>query len=362
MNHPGRDESVGRLLERALRRRVTANSLDDCPGADTLAAWSDGTLTAGERASVEAHAADCARCQAQLAAMARMMAAEPVAPQRSSFHLWPWLVPVTAAAAALVLWVWVQPPPPSGSPESPAQVQTTLAAPAAEPPAYVAEPGGRAATPPGRGATPQARAVTPPPARTATAAARAEGPPPAAAPMEEKRAVDSTLAERQRDQSNVSQRARTAAQAEDARSNRESVMAPAIAASQAAPAALARSTAQRTLDIVSPDPAIRWRVSGSAVQRSTDAGATWQPQSPGVDVPLTAGAAPQPSVCWLVGRGGTVLLSTDGQTWRRLPFPEAVDLAGVRASSAASASVTTADGRVLATSDGGATWAETPRE
>ena len=190
-------------------------------------------------------------------------------------------------------------------------VQTQAAA-AAEPPAYLAEPGGRAATQPGRGATPRAPAVTPP-ARSATAAPRAEAPPPAAAPSEEKRALDSTLAERQRDQSNVSERPRAAAPPEDARSNRESVMAPAIASRQAAPAALARSAAQRTLDIVSPDPAIRWRVSGSTVQRSTDAGATWQPQSPGVDAQFTAGASPQPSVCWLVGRGGTVLLSTDGQ-------------------------------------------------
>jgi hypothetical protein len=348
MKDLGRDESVGRLLERALRSRVTANSLDDCPGADTLAAWSDGTLTAGERASVEAHAADCARCQAQLAAMARMMAAAPVVPQRSSFHLWPWLVPVTAAAAALVLWVWVQPPPPSGSAESRVQTQ---AAPAAEPPAYLAEPGGRAATQPGRGATPPPRRVTPP-ARTATAAPRA------AAPSEEKRALDSTLAERQRDQSNVSERARAAAPPEDARSNRESVMPPAIASRQAAPAALARSAAQRTLDIASPDSAIRWRVSGSTVQRSTDAGATWQPQSPGVDAQFTAGASPQPSVCWLVGRGGIVLLSTDGQSWRRVPFPQAVDLVAVKASSASSASVTTADGRVLATSDGGVAWME----
>ena len=357
MKDLGRDESVGRLLEQALRRRVTANSPDDCPGADTLAAWSDGALTAGERASVELHAADCARCQAQLAAMARMMAAEPVVPGRSSFHLWPWLVPVTAAAAALVLWVWIQPAPLQMTREDASRVQTQAAT-AAGPRPYLAEPGGSAPTPQGSVTAPQASTVTPR-ASAATPPARAQAPPPpAAAPSEEKRAIDSNLAERQRDQSNVGENARVGARPEDAR--RESVMAPAIVAGQAAPAALARSAFQRTLDIVSPDPAIRWRVSGSIIQRSTDAGATWQMQSPGVDAQLTAGASPQPSVCWLVGRGGIVLLSTDGQSWRRVPFPEAADLVAVRTSSAAGASVTTADGRVLTTSDGGATWVQTP--
>jgi len=356
MKDLGRDESVGRLLEQALRSRVTANSPDDCPGADTLAAWSDGALTAGERASVESHAADCARCQAQLAAMARMMAAEPLVPGRSSFHLWPWLVPVTAAAAALVLWVWVQPAPLQMTREDASRVQTQ--SPAAEPRPYFAQPGGRAPTPQGPGTAPPSSAVTPQ-GLTVTPPARAQAPrPPAPAPQEEKRAADSALAERQRDQSSVGESARAGARPEDAR--RESLMAPAIAARQAGQAALARSAAQPTLDIVSPDPAIRWRVSVSTIQRSTDGGATWQPQSPGVDAQLTAGASPQPSVCWLVGRGGIVLLSTDGQSWRRVPFPEAVDLVSVRASSATSASVTTADGRVLTTSDGGATWAQTP--
>lgn len=359
MKDLGRDESVGRLLGQALRRRDTANSPDDCPGADTLAAWSDGALTAGERASVEAHAADCASCQAQLAAMARMMAAEPVVPVRSSFHLWPWLVPVTAAAAALVLWVWVQPAPLQMTREDASQVQTQ-AAPAAEPRPYFAEPGRSAPTPQGPGTAPQASAATPQ-ALTVTPPARAQAPrPPPAAPPEEKPAADSTLAERRREQSqsSVNESARAAARAEDAR--RESFMAPATVAGQAAPAALARSAFQRTLDIVSPDPAIRWRVSGSIIQHSTDAGATWQMQPPGVDAQLTAGASPQPSVCWLVGRGGMVLLSADGQGWRRVPFPEVVDLVAVRASSAAGASVTTADSRVLTTSDGGVTWVKTP--
>ena len=58
-------------------------------------------------------------------------------------------------------------------------------------------------------------------------------------------------------------------------------------------------------------------------------------------------------------RNGSVFAgyeSTDGATWRRVPFREAVDLVRVTASSATNASVTTVDGRTFATSDGGATW------
>ena len=43
----------------------------ECLDADTLAAWADNALGAAELAAAEAHAADCARCQAMLAAMAR---------------------------------------------------------------------------------------------------------------------------------------------------------------------------------------------------------------------------------------------------------------------------------------------------
>jgi photosystem II stability/assembly factor-like uncharacterized protein len=62
-------------------------------------------------------------------------------------------------------------------------------------------------------------------------------------------------------------------------------------------------------------------------------------------------------VCWLVGRAGTVLLSTDGATWQLRPFPEGADLVAVRATDANNASVTTVDGRRFSTADGGLTWA-----
>ena len=114
------------------------------------------------------------------------------------------------------------------------------------------------------------------------------------------------------------------------------------------------------VEIVSSNPGSRWRiVAGRSVQRSMDGGSTWQDQELGVSVALTAGSSPTPSVCWLVGSGGTVLVTVDGRTWRRLAFPETVELIAVRATDAQSATVTTADGRTFSTVDGGATWGRT---
>jgi photosystem II stability/assembly factor-like uncharacterized protein len=114
------------------------------------------------------------------------------------------------------------------------------------------------------------------------------------------------------------------------------------------------------LDIVSPDPLVRWRIAGSGVQRSTDGGVRWEAVSTGVASALSGGAAPSATVCWLVGRGGVVLLSTDGRTWRRVSFPEATDLSAVQATDARVASVSTADGRTFTTTDGGLTWLRRP--
>ena len=118
-----------------------------------------------------------------------------------------------------------------------------------------------------------------------------------------------------------------------------------------------------TLEIRSPDSTYRWRLRPpDGIQRSTDGGTTWAPVDPGAAPPagappvLIAGSSPSRDVCWIVGRAGVVLLSTNGATWQRRPFPETADLTSVRASSATSAVVMTADGRQFVTTDGGATW------
>jgi hypothetical protein len=115
------------------------------------------------------------------------------------------------------------------------------------------------------------------------------------------------------------------------------------------------------VEIMSPEPAFRWRLSAPAtIQRSTDGGVTWKPQLAPPGIVLTAGSSPARDVCWIVGRAGAVLLSTDGTTWQLRPFPEAVNLTAVRAIDAKTAVVTTSDGRQFSTIDGGATWSSLP--
>ena len=105
---------------------------------------------------------------------------------------------------------------------------------------------------------------------------------------------------------------------------------------------------------------IRWRLAGSNVEISTNGGATWDVTRTGVNTPLTAGAAPSATVCWVVGASGVVLLSTDGRTWRRVPFPEITDLSAVRARDARQR--VRHDGRRpnFSTTDAGATWVPGP--
>jgi photosystem II stability/assembly factor-like uncharacterized protein len=112
-------------------------------------------------------------------------------------------------------------------------------------------------------------------------------------------------------------------------------------------------------EIVSPDSMSRWRITGGRViEHSTDGGATWQQQFSEATFTLSAGSAPSPSVCWVVGQDGVVLLSTDGRTWRRVGFPTTAALVSVRATDERTATVTDVNGRTYGTTDGGVRWTQ----
>src|SRR5262249_13818659 len=93
-----------RLLRETLRSQMTSTG-SGCIDAETLARWSEGTLSARERAAAESHASSCARCQALAAAMARTTAMEPRPRSWWRASTFGWLVPLAAAAAALLLWI-----------------------------------------------------------------------------------------------------------------------------------------------------------------------------------------------------------------------------------------------------------------
>ena len=339
-----RDGSVERLLQRSLAHG-TARASDashECPDAETLAAWVDGGLDKRAVALVEAHASECTRCQALLAAVGQT-APEPPTPawQETWLRGWGlrWLVPLAAtAAAAVVLWIVV----PNGErpPDVPEQARVEL---------------------------PKAAPIAPQPeARTDRFNAQP-------APPSQPEAKDGTRAAKADDKIGASEREQRKENATAAGPATEPI--DAVTAKEggapAAPGALSRSAPSvaeqgrqgfglvgAPVEITSPDPSVRWRIRGAAsVEHTANGGTTWEAAPTGVDAVLTAGASPSPLVCWLIGRAGTVLLSTDGRTWRRVPFPEMTDLSTVQATDGQTATVTTTDGRTFRTTDGGRTWA-----
>jgi hypothetical protein len=192
------------------------------------------------------------------------------------------------------------------------------------------------------------------------AESRPAPPPPAAPPATTERRADAPAPREAQHR---------ASPARDRQSRANEALEKDRAAAGAAPVAPRAEVAAKALSafapapavIVSPDPSVRWRIQpGGGVQRSSDGGVTWQDERTGVTETLAAGASPSPSVCWLVGAGGTVLRSVDGQPWQRLAFPEAAALVAIRAADDRAATVTTADGRVFATTDGGRTWTRPP--
>jgi hypothetical protein len=111
----------------------------------------------------------------------------------------------------------------------------------------------------------------------------------------------------------------------------------------------------------SPDPDVLWRISsGRFVERSSDAGSTWRVQWTNANAHVIAGAAPSVETCWLVGRNGIILLTTDGKKWRTITPPADADFVDVAATDASSATVTTTDDRKFTTTDGGKRWIPAP--
>jgi hypothetical protein len=109
--------------------------------------------------------------------------------------------------------------------------------------------------------------------------------------------------------------------------------------------------------IQTPDAGVQYRIpAAGVVERSSDGGATWQGQRVKANAEILAGAAPSENVCWLVGRGGVILMTSDGKHWKKIPSPAVVDFVGVTAADASFATVTAADERKFSTQNGGLTW------
>ncbi len=351
---------------------------DSCIDPERFAAWVDGGLPGEEAALVEAHRADCARCQAMMAAFA---ATEPASPVKASpavvLPFWRrgtlrWAVPLAAAAASAAIWIAapresetpqplqsvtrVEPQPeaqplaqvPSstitqmqrGSQASPAQ--SVNARPKSTPERTVAAPIESA---------PSLLTAPPPPLRPPPP------PPPSAPPAATPAPVTPLLiggtavvVSEFPSQSTAFQvtsdvnRGRVQEQREERGQGRGGGV-PAAALPPPPP--------------LPPVPWPRWRgFSNGRVERSVDGGATWATAIDGSSF-IASGAAPSPLVCWLIGRGGVVRVSINGgATFISADVQSAPDLAAIRAVDGLRAVVTATDGRTFSTTDGGATWRE----
>jgi hypothetical protein len=344
-------------LEQWLQRSGSAPTAptDACLDAETAAAWADDALRGVALQRAQQHVAGCARCQAVMASLTRAtFATNPAtAGARSIWQHWlTWGVPFATAAAALVaIAVWLNVPSPDSR-----KART--------------EASGAANT-----ATASASSQSPPSTtQTQTQTQTQASAPEVSSPVEQR--YDRAPAGPQRRTAQPAREPQTqqapkelSAPAAPPESARVPAPAPrALSAQTAAAAAGDAPAAQRlerfaldssvgTIEVPSPVPNVRWRVTGSTVEKTVDAGSTWTTTPTGAPASILAGSAPGPLVCWLVGRGGAVLLTADGVRWSRPVFPQTIDLVAVAATDARAAVVTTADGRRFRTDDGGRSWA-----
>jgi hypothetical protein len=332
-----RHDAIERLLRQSPGPETRPAPSESCLEAETLAAWVDGGLRGAELAAVESHAATCARCQATAATLVRHSPAAPEAERRSRAWLG-WLVPLTAGAAAVALWFSI---PDTREPRTspPAEIDRQAADLRAPETPLAQDQDARGKV--------QSKLERDQP----EGALRQEAPT-VAGPDEREDRLRRTQAGEEAAVLDGLGQASTVRSASDPGAAAESAAA-------AAPAAFAKraSAAGTGSEVVSPDPRQRWRLGAAGtIEYSSDSGATWDASFTGVTADLTAGVSPLPSVCWVVGRDGTVLLTTDGRTWQRVPFPETIDLLAIDAADARTATLTATDGRTFRTTDAGATW------
>jgi Putative zinc-finger len=366
-------ELPDRLLRDALDHTASAAPSPACVDPGSLAAWADGTMTSADRATLEAHAAGCARCLALLAAMTRTEP-QPTAPawwRRSPIA---WLLPLAAMTAGLVIVVRLA----VLEQRSAASLPTTAARAVAPPRLGAAQPAATPAQPPQASVAPRAPAPTSrqkhepveDDARRAAPASREAAAKNAAAPTDAApapAAVPTPAAPAPPAGGLAAPASAGAALAPAPQAPLDAVTSAAgtqvaggrggAGAFAARIAAKAAGDASRApIVITSPDRDSVWRIVGGTVEHTADGGATWQPQAVGAATSIRAGAAPEARVCWLAGAAGVVLRTIDGTTWTRMTFPEPADLVAIQASDASHATVTDAAGRRFATNDGGATW------
>jgi hypothetical protein len=387
-------DPIDRLLVNVLRRPATP--ADPCPEADVLGAYALGELGADERSPIERHVSNCQRCAAHVAQFVTLEDALP-SPQTTIAGKWPWLrwtwaVPV--AAALVVAAVWVAQPhvpvpstrvarevsapdgrssssPSATAPQRPPEATDELADSLVPAPAIKAKPARQPKAPPAAPAPPEARNGRRPEqdrARQEERGLRAE----AAAPPQDATVqgtappAPSSAAEKMAER----EAARGDLAPADAETTAQSNAAAEMKrAARPGPKEMARSTgpiagfggdtaAGAPIEIPSPVAAVRWRIAPTTIERTTDGGATWHDDGAPAARNVRYGVAISEDVCWFATPTGTVLRRAADGAWTTAQVPGHPVIRALTASSSLEAAITSTDGRVFRTSDGGITWTE----
>ncbi len=426
-----------------------ASSGEACPDAATLAAYFDYSLTAAEISHWELHFSACARCQEQLAALARSepaSAAMPAGEKKPAISWlwdWRWLAPIGAAAVVMFVFfisyrTMYAPTGSRGGSELMAKREATSPAQA------VAEPAKPAVPTPGKSdaaadavaetkslsvrqqektrseaderqrmnaaaALESARVAQAPkdenkgklvaegassgiagramakPAEEQKQVAEAENRDviaqrqlPAAMPAQAPKPQDQitpqagALGGQKQDRAIVAADAKEpaatvpstvkaqeqAARKKESTAGREDAAGARFALEARRPSASKLHAAPGELFVAVPNSDVLWRFgSAGRIERSRDAGKTWETQKSPAQESFLSGSAPSESICWVGGTNGVLLRTTDGgENWERIPAPTKSDIISVKASDPLNVTLIGADGRTYQTRDAGTHW------
>ena len=112
----------------------------------------------------------------------------------------------------------------------------------------------------------------------------------------------------------------------------------------------------RSILVTPADHSAYWSLQNYGMIYRTVDHKTWTLQPTGVQADLLAGTATSGTVCWAVGRRGTILLTTDGMHWEQVKSPTTSDVVGITAASKDVATIFTLGGVNYSTFDGGSNW------
>lgn len=408
-NDKQRDEMTDRLLRQTFGAGERPGAVTpECVGAEVMAAWVEGALGPSAARRVEAHLSSCERCQTVLATIAvaePSLAAGRTTTAASFWHRWSmkWVAPVAAGLGAVMVWAVMRSGETVDPATSMARVESRESAPTSEMSAAqgrIEEQVQAPASPPAAGAAPSDSDLKALERRAAPIAAPVEPArrqdeaisealsgrrsfqgliqlPPAAAPPPPSTAAAAEVRSSVPGQPpNVQQSAertvavaneRTAAQPQFVRGEptfpgevnvvAEFGVGVGATLGQASGRGAGAAADARQESSTPPRGVLRWRVLvNGRVERQILGSTTWTPVDLDSQTFVVGGASATTTTCWLIGRGGIVLRTIDGERFARVSLPAGVEPASIVSSSALEARLVATNGRVLTTTDGGATW------